>query len=745
MKFNFKNSNILYLTIIALVAFVFYIRYYQGRAFGDIVGLWGMTTWMMKDAIYTYGTFAFWQPYISGGAQLISIGEIAFLDPSFFITMLFPGMSQASVTASIMFSLFIHLIILAFGSYFLVKHLENDNKTAFIAAILTMLGGYAFLVATQGIPPRLYGYAYLPFVFLFTIKALKEEKYKNSILAGLSLGLIILSGSAQSFLWISVAFGLYLAFHVATSAFAPSQIKKVIVVGLIVVIVTLGISAVKTIPGQEFIENSNRAQGVSYDEYVWEFSKISISKVPAGLVFGKAAEEKVKIGLLGTLLLLLGFSRIKRKYVLFFTLLAIFSIMIAIQTPLTKLFYDLYPGMDKTRDVSFVLLLFGFSAAIIAASGSKKAIVYLSKLVKSKRNAALIIGILIAIELLAFSNIVPQGPANIDEKLEKTLPLQAIKDEEGIFRMHYYKNNQVGGFGAHFATSLGLQTIDWSSGNVWYNEYLQYMLAGGQYIGQAPKMWGLLNVKYVVARSAVDNQYLELVDEYEPCDICDHQFTHLYINKEYLPRAYTSANPVLVFADDAQYAQFFYTSILNSIANPKTTSLIQANKALSEYSQEELKYYKSIVLIGTAADNSQLAKLSEYKNSGGVILPDITAGVANIDINAISEEFSKYNTTHLEAQIVEYEPNKVIVKPSQTGVLVLAEKYSLIDNWQSSQGEILKANGVSSAVITSQEVTFEYNPKEFILGFMITLVTIAAIILFFISRTKYFSTFLKKQ
>ena len=271
-----------------------------------------------KSAIQD-GTLPFWTPYWYSGQPIFGDSQVFFLNLTFIFILLFKNIFLAINLSSL-----IYFFISGLSMYFLVKYLVDSRSAAFISSVIYMFNGliYGFVVA--GNPSILEPYSLIPLIFLFVIKAKKSRNPVNyAILAGILLAFQIFSGGAIILVYTLLLVGLYLFFDLASIKFKTNLIKTIII-GIVLLFVMFGLSAIKLLPNYDFIKTTNRAQGVSYQEYIGEDRFIFKDFFKVFVVNKETTSIKAHIGVIASLLVLLSLGLWNRKTVLYLLLISIF-------------------------------------------------------------------------------------------------------------------------------------------------------------------------------------------------------------------------------------------------------------------------------------------------------------------------------------------------------------------------------------------------------------------------------------
>ncbi len=700
-----------YLLAIAIAAVLFYAFFVHGRLYGEINGSFISYGFAMKES-----AIPFWAPQLSGGYPLYANPEVPMFGILNLMLFFFP------VILAFNLAILIHMLIAGIGSALLCCELTKNRKAAVVSGVSYMLiGSFSFSVLTATMP-FLYPLAFLPLVFLFAYRALHRNTIKNSLTAAALLAYQIISGGTIHFLWTLLGVGVFIGvyFLFALIQLKKSEMKKIIAIVAILLIFTAGFSAVKLLPALEFNKLTNRADEVSYDDFVWKHTQIAPSKIPSSM-FGTGV-NMMRTGIVVFLLAAAAFFTFRRKYVIAFAAAALIALMIEVGTPLAKLVYSL-PGYDKTRQVYNVLGIFSLAVAVFAGIGWANIL----KKIKSRQNiATAAVMALIMLEMLALGYHIQQYPfeRNFDRQLQENTLLLNISADKGYYRLHLYGEDFVGLSLAKYAVPLGIRMMDWTTGNVWFNDYAQFTAIAGQQ--NSAKMWGIANVKYIASKQPLDISGLELIGEFDECSDCDLKAEYLYKNKEFLPEAYTAQKAVLVLGSSPAAQQMKYQLLLDANFNPATTVLIS-----SETLPENPERF-GVIILADNPSGSDRNELESYARNGGIVEPDIFQGGSSLSYETVAEFLSSNNSRVIEAEITSFELLKIEATTKESGFLILSEKLYKFREWKASASgeaaEKFNANIYSTAVYAGEGelILFEYTPKTFYKGLAITILTAVA-------------------
>ena len=688
-----------------------------------------------KDGIFNHKTFPLWSPYFFSGIPLIAIPEHYIFDMNLIILIIFQDIYLA-MNISIIFFFF----LAGLGMYFLAYAILESRKAAFLSALIYMFNGFmhSFLISAH--INLLESYAMIPFVAIFTLKAIRGKNWiLYSILAGLFFSFQVLMGGVIFFFYSAVLFGLLIAFSLVSNP-NLKNFGKLALISIVVMLVTFGLSAVKLLPTTEFVSQSSRASAVSYQDYLgYPISlKNSFSVFVSNISY---ADVSGSIGIVGLILLALGFLSFKKKYFMFSLLLAILGVALATGGPAASFFFKYAPGFSKMRHIERALVLFVFGASVLAGYGASNLFSRLEKknLGRYINIAFVVILIAIAAELVILQN--KPKTTNVIEPGKDIKLLQYMSKDTDYFRvMNLGLREIVGTSGYVYYIQEGIEDAK-GGGGIWTKDYVNYLGVAEQL--NPSRLWGLINVKYIVSDKQIENPNMEFVGKFNECRTCAvwQAFgPYLYKNREYIEKAYVTDTAILVVGEENAAKDIIYL-ILNRNPSPGNSVMIQED-SISGYSLNELKRFKAVILA-RGIDQNSASILKLYYDSGGVILPDIVNGKSSIDENDINNLLKVAKGSHEPANITLFSYNRLAADvSSKRGFLVIGERYAFFPGWKAElnglNAPILKANNFVSSIYLDknyENVKFEYKPKSFYNGLFITLSTLALIISYFLFLT----------
>lgn len=668
-----------------------------------------------------------WTPYFYAGHPLLAIPENYMFDLNFLFVYLFGDIYLAMNLA-----LIFYFFISGFGMYMLVYSMIGNSKAAFVSSIIYMFNGFVHSFIISGHINILEGYALIPLIVLCVCKALKSSEWAfYSLLGGMLFALQILSGSMILFFYTVLIVLLYMAVNLASKNFR-GVLAKSIFIGALVAITAISLASIKLLPAAEFTKMSSRAAGVSFAEFLGEpvnFKDIvGVAVTNAGYSGVSAAA-----GIIGFMLMIYGLSEYKKKAVVFSVAAVVLSILLAAGTFVAGMMYNV-PGFDKLRHVERALVVFAFAAPILSAYGFASLSERLKKYKVCLNRQNLFFGgvvFLILVELL-FLQVVPSS-AKIVVPNDIQL-LDYISNDKSVFRtINLAQKEIVGAAGYNYYAQKGISEVK-GGGGIWVNDYVMFLGIAQQALSS--KILGILNVKYAVSDAKLEADGISFVKRFNECRECalGNAFgPYLYENTGFLPRYYIAPNSMLVAGNTAQAKQLIY-SLMFQNWEPGNTVLIEGAK-INEYSTESLKRFNTIFLLEGSVDSDSIGKLREYTASGGVIVPDILNGKSSISNEEMRQMLNK-SGNYTEIKISDYSANKVVLDSGgKKGWLIASERFAHFPGWKASADgrniEMFRADNVITATYLAGDegnLVFEYTPKSYRKGKIISILAILAII-----------------
>ncbi len=236
------------------------------------IGNWGILDWdqhlfyhaVPRVTLLEYGQFPLWNPYYCGGTVLLANPQSRVLSPSFFLILLF------GEVVGIKIDIWLHLVVGLLGTYALARHYQLAPPFALMASFVFMLSSMYALNLTVGMTWFL-SVAYLPWVFLFYLKAFQNWKY--ALAGGLGLALMFFGGGAYP---LSITL-LFLAFYsLLLASFKEYPLAKATALLAVTLGFAICIGAVKFFPAIEFLQAQPRR--------IYDYSGFSLNSLQFSLL-----------------------------------------------------------------------------------------------------------------------------------------------------------------------------------------------------------------------------------------------------------------------------------------------------------------------------------------------------------------------------------------------------------------------------------------------------------------------------
>lgn len=240
---------------------------------GDAMSLEYYVYPFVKETILKYHQFPQWTPTYFGGMPFFANSENVVLNFWQLLFLILPMTVENLINIKIIVIPFIAGICM----YFLMRYLKFEPKIAFISGLIYMNNG---LMRTWSYSwfSRADAVAILPLIFLFLLKAFNSENPINdSIIVGILLCLPVLGGGLVPFMWFPVLFVCFFAVYLIGSGF-KKRVIKVLLISVVILTISLGLSAIKLLPLLEFSKISSKVQGFGYNDFIGQHYDIKDMK-----------------------------------------------------------------------------------------------------------------------------------------------------------------------------------------------------------------------------------------------------------------------------------------------------------------------------------------------------------------------------------------------------------------------------------------------------------------------------------
>lgn len=753
------KKNLLFVLIIVLIAGFAFKEHliYSDKIFAksDLLSNYFLFNFN-KISIFKYGQFPLWMPNMYAGTPFFAMPQ----SDTLYIHLI----PFLLVFKSIEFVLNLNTVLIVALSgifmYFFMLDCGLKRRYALISGILFALNGFMISHVTSWIE-RGKVIMYIPLVLLLLQRGLKEKDWvKYAILTGIAIALQFHGSGVDYFLFsllIPASFGIYWLFGKNFN----KRIVKLLLVSVLVFVVFFGLVAVKLLPMLDFQKYSSKEEGFSFEDSVG--SKVDykdIIKLPFYIQAKRG--ESSWIGFLGFLFVLFSFLRWKEKKVLYHYLLLIIGILIVTGSYFYYPLWKLVPGFSGTHHVVRNLFIVTFAFSALAGFGAEALFERVRKFKLSEKAITIIYVAVIILLVIDLRYVSPRDVYQVwpgaykgksmEEQISNNELLQNLSKEPGLFRVTNIGTAVHSGQATSHIVPLDMQML-YGGTSVWIPEYYEIYLYYAH--AQPAKFYGMLNTKYIYSKEPINITGLRFVRKFKECEFCWETPTtdmgisgpYLYLNEQFLPRAYMAENSILVIGEESTAKQTMYSLMLHGNFDPSNTVIIMDVGNINSASQDFLNVFDAVFLAKDSVDSNSVFKLENYVDNGGLLFPDIVNGrdsVTEEDVRNLLISFKGDYSKVKEVNVSYYSPNKINLKINkESGFLVLSEKYFMFPDWEARSGgerkEILRANGINSAVYLEGEegdLGFEYKPKAYRNGLIITILTIVLITAYFLLRRK---------
>jgi hypothetical protein len=384
------------------------------------------------SATLRHGEIPLWNPFLFNGFPTIANIEAQVFYPVNLLFLPFTSFTPYVVHLK----LILHYFLGGAFMYLLAGYFLENRWARLLSAMVYMLAG--FMVGHFEHVTIIEVLAWLPLIFLFLEKALRERKLAHGVFAGFFFGISLLAGHPQT----SHGIGFILAVHTIyrTATLSVQERKKgfwFFSVSVLAICIITGIllAAVQILPTYELAKESSRGNPLSF---AFSAASAQLSLRDAVLLFVPnyfgaltgpywgdidISQNIFYIGI--TPLMLIGlallFSR-KNSDVPYFFVMGAFFLLLSLgeNSPVYRIFFRYVPGFNYFRGPANTIFLFTFFAALLSGHGLNALIGHSHK----KTSVYIYLGIfsLLGLALYAFSPAPPDGIA-----------LEAVKNMQNGF------------------------------------------------------------------------------------------------------------------------------------------------------------------------------------------------------------------------------------------------------------------------------------------------------------------------
>lgn len=385
-----QHPNLLPLSLLFFLLLIFYHEaMFGGKTFITPDTLTSSSVQPFSDEALKRGIYPQWNPYIFSGMP-----SFASLQRAPYIDLLGDAIGGVLWLWGVIFPLpefarlFINYFLFGFFTYLFLMKRTGLRAVALFAALALLFQPQVVAFAAFGHNTKLTTVALLPLIFFLLDELLQKRRAHYFALLTLAIGLQLLRAHTQMAYYTFMMIGLYSIFWFVESIIKKAsavQIAKSLAVGLAAILIGVAMSAWLYLPVREYAHYSIRGgeTGLDYGYATnWSFSPLEMITflVPSFVGFGGETywgtmpftDFPFYMGIVTLLLAGLALVIRRDRYVIFFTILAVLSLLVSFGKNLAILYdplFNLLPFFNKFRVPSMILILTAFAVVSMAALG----------------------------------------------------------------------------------------------------------------------------------------------------------------------------------------------------------------------------------------------------------------------------------------------------------------------------------------------------------------------------------------
>jgi len=667
---------------------------------GDLTPQWVPWLQVAIDAVWKYGTLAFWDPFTNAGAPEFESPQAGVLSLATVLGGALP------LEAAVKYSILAHIVGGMLGVYVFARRLDTRRPFAALGALFFGLGTYLLDHTYVGHLDHIYAMGLMPWALLFLWTALeaRDSWWRPACAAGCILGIEALEGASSALVYTLVACSLVVVAGIGRGWL--SWTRRVCGVGAIVGLCFVATAAPQLLPMQVYLSESDRANGLTLEQ-----SKVVVREVvhPMPTI---AAAIAMCMGLVGL------WIRGHRRAAIWFGAVIAVALAAATSDPFYAFLWRYYPGIRYQRIPQRALILVGVTAPVLMAAAADALWTFSARL----RTAGAAIAILaIGGVVVEAWSIAPGTPPMADPRVERERnhTMRWLAAHADGTRIHIWEPPTRHWLADNITVPLGLEAIasytpsahrDYRPGDFDAPDHRTFL--GDGYANPA-RFWGLLNVRHVVSETPRTDAGFTLAARVEPCPVAICQpakaaGTYIYENHAWMPRAWMVRHAVALVGEERRVFEATLDIMAMPAFDPASLVVLQFEPG-AEIPQVDQVFGVDIELPGkfrwrTGYADDAFARL---------------AAISREPIDAVS--------------VRRVNPNRMEFIAPSDGWMVASEQFALYPGWTASIKRtplpLFRANGVLTAarVRAGDIVRASYEPPLFRLGLGLFALMVAAI------------------
>ena len=357
---------------------------FAGEAFFWGTPLLQFIPWQrLGSELWRAGHLPLWNPFVGCGAPLAANYQTAAFYPLNALGLVLP------VEVALNWATALHLALAGWGMFRWIKSLGSGSFPALIGALA--LEGSGFLVSRAGLfPSVVFTFPWLA-IWLWRAEVLTQRRrLRDALWLGLTLGLGLLAGHAQTAFYGGLLLTAYLLFR---GAHHPQRFPHLFGLCTLAAVAGLALAAVQLLPTAELMLQSHRATGVgeefamTYSLWPWRlitFAAPDFFGAPGAGTYRGYPNYWEGAGYIGLLPLVLALGAVlfrnrqrtksERAQIWFWATTVVLSILLALgkNTPVFPFLFRYVPTFDLFQAPARWLAIATVGLAVLAAFGAHR-------------------------------------------------------------------------------------------------------------------------------------------------------------------------------------------------------------------------------------------------------------------------------------------------------------------------------------------------------------------------------------
>ncbi|MEA1881173.1 MAG: hypothetical protein U9N31_02050, partial [Candidatus Marinimicrobia bacterium] len=385
MKIDWKHPTIIVAgAMLIIIAVLFEPVIFGGSTFGSPDSLSPKAIGIaLNDLSEESGELPQWQPWVFSGMPTVeaftNISKLYF--PEYLFKLFFlPGMIIQ----------LLHLLFAGIGGFLLLRHFKCSEWAAGLGATAFMITPYMVTMVVFGHGSQMMTAAYIPWIFLFTVRLWQNPNFWNAGWLAILLGFQLQRAHAQIAYYTWMLIGAYILLKLV-EGLRNTDKRFSVIKGFnffaLACLIGIGLSLLIYLPAMEYtplsVRGGSTGGGADYNYATgWSFhpKEMLTFFIPSAFGFGGQPYWGFMPftdypNYMGIIILLLGIiGLIQRRKLIHWFLIVTLGIALFISfgkhfSMVYDLFFNIFPYFNKFRVPHMILILVQFNIAVLAAFG----------------------------------------------------------------------------------------------------------------------------------------------------------------------------------------------------------------------------------------------------------------------------------------------------------------------------------------------------------------------------------------